>query len=136
MRGGVDFLLQDLLGTGNGQFGNTLAQLLLGTFDFLVNLGLGTGDNLVRPQPWPDPWTLLTICWARFSAAAITSEAFSSASRRASAEPLGSDLLLLLAAFGGREAISNLLLAVGHRLCSGGQTYFIVIQMKIANQIA
>ena len=28
MRGGVDFLLQDLLGTGSSQFGNTLAQLL------------------------------------------------------------------------------------------------------------
>ena len=47
MRGRVDFLAQDLLSTGNGQFSDALTQYLLGTFNFLVDLGFGTSNNLV-----------------------------------------------------------------------------------------
>jgi hypothetical protein len=49
---------------------------------------------------------------------------------------LGSELLLVLATFGRSQAFSDLGLTVAIAFCSGGQTYFIVIQMKRANQIA
>ena len=47
MRGRVDFLAQDLLSTGNGQFSDALTQYLLCTFNFLVDFGFGASDNLV-----------------------------------------------------------------------------------------
>ena len=72
---------------------------------------------------------------ARFSAWATSSEDFSLASRSASAERLAASSARF-ATFGRSQAFSDLGLPVGHRLCSGGQTYFIVIQMKSANQMA
>ena len=115
MRGSVDFLLQDLLGTGDGQLGNTFTQLLLGTFDFLVNLGLGTGDNLVRLNLGLTLGLFDDLLGTLFSGSDHLGGLFLGFTQGFGGT-LGSDLLLLLAALGGREAISNLLLAVGHRL--------------------
>ena len=43
---GVDFALQDLLGTLDGQRGDLLAQGLTGTGDLLLGIGLGGGEDL------------------------------------------------------------------------------------------
>jgi hypothetical protein len=67
MRGRVDFLAQDLLGTGNGQFGDALTQLLLGTFDFLFDFGLAPA-TILSASTLALPLASSTICCARFSA--------------------------------------------------------------------
>jgi hypothetical protein len=45
-------------------------------------------------------------------------------------------LQLVLAALAGGKPVSDQFLAISHGLGSGGQTYFMVIQMKTPNQIA
>jgi len=135
MHGRIDFLAQDLLGTGNRQFGDALTQLLLGTFDFLVDFRLGAGDDLVGLDlgvalgflddllrtlfGLGDKLGGLALGFAQGFGERLAAISCSFLPRSAAARPS--------AIWACRSAIA---------FCSGGQTNFIVIQMKSPNQMA
>ena len=61
--GRIDFLAQDLLGTGDGQFGNALAQLLFGTFTSCSISALAPATTL-SASTLAAPLASSTICCA------------------------------------------------------------------------
>jgi hypothetical protein len=135
MRLGIDLALQDALGTSHGKVGDTPTQLGPGLLHLLGNLGLAEATTL-SASTLATCFASSTIWAPRFSAAAMMSAAFALASRRASAErlPASSSSCFPRSPAANPSAISFWRSAMA--FASGGQTYFMVIQMKTPNQIA
>ncbi len=131
----IDLALEDLLRARNGEYRHLRTQRLLDTKYFLLDLGLGAGNNTLR-FGFGSALGFFDTAAPRFSACEMISPACARARCNSSAArlPANSRSCLPRSAAARPSAICFCLCSMARM--SGGQINFIVNQIKIAKATA